>query len=154
MRRLTGIFSGSPAAKFPPFFMVLLTNLFKPVRTGTCCRGDDPLLPLWHSCTRPIPAAYQQYRASRMGCRQPTPVNCRQTRVDIQVVPPPTVPPEITIIPFLMIRQARNSLIIPGTICRGSGGNVPVELRGVFAGTPYQPPLRSPQQSRSALESP
>ncbi|MEH6756496.1 MAG: hypothetical protein V7676_03170 [Parasphingorhabdus sp.] len=59
-------------------------------------------------------------------------------RVDIQVVAPPIVPPEITMYRFDDPPGAEQ-LSLPGTICRGSGGNIPVELRGVFAGINTSP---------------
>lgn len=64
-------------------------------------------------------------------------------RVDIQVVAPPTVPPEITIYHFDDPPGAEQ-LNLPGTICRGSGGNVPVQLAGVFAGTNTSPAAIAP----------
>ena len=59
-------------------------------------------------------------------------------RIDIQVVPPPNTPPEITIYHFNKPPGA-DQIPIPGTICRGSGGDIPVELAGVFAGTNTNP---------------
>lgn len=64
-------------------------------------------------------------------------------RVDLQVVPPPVVPPEITIYHFDDPPGAEQ-LRLPGTICRGSGGSVPVELAGVFAGTSTDPASLAP----------
>ncbi|QJB68061.1 DUF11 domain-containing protein [Parasphingorhabdus halotolerans] len=59
-------------------------------------------------------------------------------RVDIQVVAPPFEPPQITIYHFDNPPGAEQ-VRIPGTICRGSGGNVPVELAGVFSGLSTSP---------------
>jgi len=59
-------------------------------------------------------------------------------RVDIQVVPPPNSPPEITIYQFGDPPGAEQ-VPIPATMCRGSGGSIPIELVGVFAGTPTSP---------------
>lgn len=62
--------------------------------------------------------------------------------VDIQVVPPPA-PPEITIYHFDDPPGAEQ-ISLPGTICRGSGGSIPVELMGVFAGTNTAPASVTP----------
>ncbi|WP_417594409.1 hypothetical protein [Parasphingorhabdus sp.] len=59
-------------------------------------------------------------------------------RVDIQVVPAPDAPPEITTFQFSDPPGAEQ-VPIPGTMCRGSAGSIPVELHGVFAGTPMNP---------------
>ena len=59
-------------------------------------------------------------------------------RVDIQVVSAPDAPPEITTYQFSDPPGAEQ-VSIPGTMCRGSGGSIPVELLGVFAGTPMAP---------------
>ncbi|MFK7841700.1 MAG: hypothetical protein AB8B54_05500 [Sphingorhabdus sp.] len=64
-------------------------------------------------------------------------------RVDIQVVPPPNAPPEITTYQFSDPPGAEQ-VPIPGTMCRGTGGSVPVELRGVFAGTSTSPASITP----------
>lgn len=72
-------------------------------------------------------------------------------RVDLQVVPPPVVPPEITIYHFDDPPGAEQ-LRLPGTICRGSGGSVPVELAGVFAGTSTDPASLAPTTSIRAGE--
>ncbi|MEO9469034.1 hypothetical protein [Parasphingorhabdus sp.] len=72
-------------------------------------------------------------------------------RVDIQVLPPPVVPPEITIYHFDDPPGAEQ-LRLPGTICRGSGGSVPVELAGVFAGTSTDPASLAPTSSIRAGE--
>ena len=61
-------------------------------------------------------------------------------RIDIQVVPPPDIPPEITIF-HLSDPPGAEKLPILGTTCRGSGGNVMVELGGVFSGTPNPAPV-------------
>lgn len=64
-------------------------------------------------------------------------------RIDIQVVQPPGAPPEITIYQFGDPPGAEQ-IPIPGTMCRGSGGSVPIELHGVFAGTPTNPASVNP----------
>ncbi|MEM8918743.1 MAG: hypothetical protein AAGE37_07770 [Pseudomonadota bacterium] len=64
-------------------------------------------------------------------------------RVDIQVVPPPVVPPDISFFHFDDPPGAEQ-LILPGTICRGSGGNIPVQLMGAFAGTSTAPASLAP----------
>ncbi|MEH6789566.1 hypothetical protein [Parasphingorhabdus sp.] len=70
----------------------------------------------------------------RDGTRQSRPSN----RVDIQVVPPPQAPPEITIYQFGDPSGAER-IAIPGTMCRGSGGAIPIELHGAFAGISTNP---------------
>jgi uncharacterized repeat protein (TIGR01451 family) len=64
-------------------------------------------------------------------------------RIDIQVVSSPNAPPEITIYQFGDPPGAEQ-VPIPGTMCRGSGGIIPVELRGVFIGTPTSPASINP----------
>ncbi len=59
-------------------------------------------------------------------------------RVDIQVVPATNAPPEITTYQFSDPPGAEQ-VPIPGTMCRGSAGNIAIELHGVFAGTPTNP---------------
>lgn len=61
-------------------------------------------------------------------------------RIDIQVVPPPDIPPEITIF-HLSDPPGAEKLPVLGTTCRGSGGNVMVELGGVFSSTPNPAPV-------------
>ena len=67
-------------------------------------------------------------------------------RVDIQVQPPVNTPPQISIFE-LDGPGGTESVPIPGTMCRGSGGNVPVELGGVFAGINTDPASVSPTDS-------
>ena len=57
-------------------------------------------------------------------------------RIDIQVIP--SAPPEITTYQFGKTGQA-DQLPVPATVCIGSSGPVPVELRGAFADTPVSP---------------
>ena len=59
-------------------------------------------------------------------------------RVNIQVVPAPNAPPEITTHQFSDPPGAEQ-VPIPDTMCRGSAGSIPIELHGVFAGTPTNP---------------
>lgn len=59
-------------------------------------------------------------------------------RVNIQVVPAPNAPPEITTYQFSDPPGAEQ-VPIPDTMCRGSTGSIPIELHGVFAGTPTNP---------------
>jgi uncharacterized repeat protein (TIGR01451 family) len=64
-------------------------------------------------------------------------------RIDIQVVSSANAPPEITIYQFGDPPGAEQ-VPIPGTMCRGSGGSIPVELLGVFIGTPTSPASINP----------
>jgi uncharacterized repeat protein (TIGR01451 family) len=72
-------------------------------------------------------------------------------RIDIQVVPPPNAPPEITIYHFDNPPGAEQ-VPIPGTMCRGSSGNIPVQLHGVFAGTSTSPASIAPTDKIRAGE--
>nr|WHW29348.1 DUF11 domain-containing protein [uncultured bacterium] len=59
-------------------------------------------------------------------------------RIDIQVVPPPARPPELTIF-HLSDPPGAEKIPLAGTMCRGSQGSVLVELGGVFSATPKNP---------------
>ncbi|WP_373492173.1 hypothetical protein [Parasphingorhabdus sp.] len=59
-------------------------------------------------------------------------------RIDIQVVAAPANPPEITTYQFGKPPHGEQ-VPLPGTICNGLSGPVPVELHGVFVGTPTSP---------------
>lgn len=59
-------------------------------------------------------------------------------RIDIQVVPPPDPPLEVTLFQFSDPPGAER-FPIAETMCRGSQGSVPIELSGAFAGTPRNP---------------
>ena len=72
-------------------------------------------------------------------------------RIDIQVVPPPDIPPAITIF-HLSDPPGSEKIPIMGTMCRGSGGNVLVELGGVFSGTPKNPASVMPTDAIRAGE--
>ena len=72
-------------------------------------------------------------------------------RVDIQVVSPPNRPPEITIF-HLSDPPGASRIPIPDTMCRGSGGDIPVELSGVFSGTPRNPASLMPTDTIRAGE--
>ena len=64
-------------------------------------------------------------------------------RVDIQVVPAPSAPPEITTYQFSDPPGAEQ-VRIPGTMCRGSAGSIPIELHGAFAATSTNPASITP----------
>lgn len=59
-------------------------------------------------------------------------------RIDIQVVSAPEIPPEISTYQFGDPAGAER-IALPGTICNGSTGPVPVELHGAFADMPTDP---------------
>jgi uncharacterized repeat protein (TIGR01451 family) len=113
-----------------------LTNLIKPVRLALAAGAmvaPASMIPA-HAQSFPLITNVAEAEWDVGSTRLQTPSN----RVDIQVVAPPTVPPEITLF-HLDDPPGAEQLPLPGTICRGSGGNVPVELRGVFAGTSTSP---------------
>ena len=59
-------------------------------------------------------------------------------RIDIQVVPPPDRPPELTVF-HLSDPPGAEKLPLSGTMCRGSQGDMLTDLGGVFSGTPKSP---------------
>ena len=59
-------------------------------------------------------------------------------RIDIQVVPPPDRPPELTVF-HLSDPPGAEKLPLSGTMCRGSQGDMLTDLGGVFSGTPKNP---------------
>ncbi|MEO9600563.1 hypothetical protein [Parasphingorhabdus sp.] len=71
--------------------------------------------------------------------------------VEVQVVPPPDIPPEISLYRFDDPPGAEQ-LPLAGAMCRGSQGDVPVAPRGVFAGTPVSPAATAPTESIRAGE--
>tara|TARA_R110000824_G_scaffold22173_1_gene81553 strand:- start:1541 stop:6604 length:5064 start_codon:yes stop_codon:yes gene_type:complete len=66
-------------------------------------------------------------------------------RIDIQVVPSPNAPPDITIYQFGDPPGAEQ-VSIPDTMCRGSGGSVPIELHGAFSRTSVNPASINPTE--------
>lgn len=72
-------------------------------------------------------------------------------QVNIQVVPPPITSPVIQIYRFDSPPGAEQ-LSLPDTICRGSGGNVPVQLAGAFANVSTNPASIAPAAKIQAGE--
>ena len=151
----------------PPFYMSVLTKLFKPVRLAFAAGAaissastvgaqaqfaeeqpqqpdfveNQPQAPdfaIEQAQNLPLISNIAQAEWDVGNQRLQKPSN----RVDIQVVPPPA-PPEITIYHFDDPPGAEQ-FPLPGTICRGSGGNVPVELMGVFSGINTNPASVAP----------
>ena len=160
----------------PPFFMSVLTKLFKPARlvfaagaalTSASTVGAQPEF----AEEQPQNPEFAEEQSQSPDFAEEQPQNFpvitniaqaewdvgpqRMTRpsnrVDIQVQPPVNTPPEITIFHFDDPPGAEQ-FPIPGTICRGSGGSVPVELGGVFAGTSTNPATAMPTDSIRAGE--
>lgn len=137
--------------------MSILTKLFKPIRLAFAAgaaissastvgaqaqSADDqstqPGIANNQSQNLPLISNIAQAEWDVGNQRLQTPSNS----IEIQVVPPPA-PPEITIYHFDDPPGAEQ-ISLPGTICRGSGGNVPVELMGVFSGTNTAPASVTP----------
>ncbi len=124
-----------PTAAIPLFFMGSLTKIFKPV--GLALAAGAMTVPASTASAQadfPLISNVAQAEWDVGDQRLSRPSN----RVDIQVQAPPDIPPEITIYHFDGPSGAEQ-FPIPGTICRGSGGDIPVELTGVFAGTSTNP---------------
>ncbi len=66
-------------------------------------------------------------------------VSQSSNRVSLTVRPTPTPAPTLTTFQLANGRPDAQNLNIPPTICRGSGGDRPIALRGVWEGTPLSP---------------
>lgn len=141
------------AAAIPAFAVGFLPNFFRP--WGLTLAGCALTAPAAPALAQPE-FAEQQPHAPDFAIDQPQKLplvsNIAQAewdlgsrrlqkssnRIDIQVVAIPAAPPEITTYQFGKPGKA-DQLPVPATICIGSSGPVPVELRGAFAGTPVDP---------------
>ncbi|MDZ7587806.1 MAG: hypothetical protein U5J78_01080 [Parasphingorhabdus sp.] len=130
--------------------MGILTTSFKPVLAALA--GCALVFPAAQSAAQvvqgPLISNVAQAEWDIGGQRFVIPSN----RVDIQVqTPAPPPPPTISTYHFSSPTGAEQ-LPIPSAICRGTGGNVPFALQGIFSGTATNPGTITPTESIRAGE--